>query len=245
MSDNRRSSIKMNLKLKTMLVVSSVALLSAPVVRAQGHSFGGGSRASFAARPSLASRPSFASRPLANNARGYRTNGFGNGSYYRGGHGYGRYYYLGGVPYFYPFFGFGGFYGDGFYGNGFYGDGFYGGYAGGAYGNGYGYNGADGVNGPDGANGANGGNGAYEGRITNNGRNGQNGDQTQGSGPSLPSAVQRQLAKRGYYKGTVDGQFGPSSREALKRFQKSQGLKATGNIDEDSLDALGFTDKRQ
>ena len=236
--------MKMNLKLKTLLVLSGVVLLSVPVARAQGHGFsGGGSRGSFAARPSLASRPSFASRG------GYRN---GGGSYYRGGYhhgGYGRYYYLGGVPYFYPFYGFGGFYGDGFYGNGFYGDGYDGGYAGGAYGNGSGYNGAEGsegTNGGYGAQGGNGGSGPYEGRITNGGRNGQSGDQAQqGTGPSLPSAVQRQLSKRGYYKGTVDGQFGPASREALKRFQKSQGMKATGNIDEDTLDALGFTDKRQ
>ena len=227
--------MKMNLKLKTLLVFSGVLLLSVPAVRAQGRGFsGGGSRTGFAARPS------FASRPLANNARGYRSGGFGRGTYSRGGyhHGYGRYYYLGGVPYFYPFYGFGGFYGDGFYGDGFYGDGFYGGYAGGAYGNGYGYNGGDG------AEGANGPNGAYEGRIANGSRHGQGGDQNQSTGPSLPTAVQRQLAKRGYYKGAVDGQFGAGSRDALKRFQKSQGLKPTGNIDEDSLDALGFTDKR-
>ena len=224
----------MNLKLKTLLVVSGAVLLSASISRAQSHGFSGGAHAgSFAARPALASRSSFARRPLAN---------YGHGSYSRNGygHGYGRYYYLGGIPYFYPFygygFGYGGFYGDGFGG---YGDGFYGGYAGGAYGDGY-------AN--DGAYGNGGANGPYEGRITNN-RNGQSGQNEgqagQGSGPNLPEAVQRQLSKRGYYKGTVDGQFGPASREALKRFQKSQGLKATGSIDEDSLDALGFTDKRQ
>ena len=226
----------MNYKLKTLLVLSGAALLAVPALQAQVRG-GSGGRGGFATRPVMATRSAFASRPagrvLANNAlhngslnatRGYR-----GGSYYRGGyhHGYGRYYYLGGVSFFYPFYGFG--YGYG----GFYGDGFYGGYGDGAYGGaGTGYNGE---------------NGAYEGRISNqgNGRNTEGGDDQQGVGSSLPSAVQRQLAKRGYYKGAVDGQFGAGSRDALKRFQKSQGLKATGNIDEDSLDALGFTDQRR
>ena len=63
-------------------------------------------------------------------------------------------------------------------------------------------------------------------------------------GGSLPEEVQRQLSKRGYYKGSVDGQFGPESRSALSRFQRKQGLKDTGKIDEATLEALGFTDHR-
>ena len=245
--------MKMNLKLKTLLVLSGTMLLAVPALRAQGHTFSGvrggsAGRSAFAARPALASRSAFAARP-ANGAFGRSYRGtYGRGGYYGGHHGYGRYYYLGGVPYFYPFYGYGfgyGYgYGDSFYDNGFYGPGAYGGdgsgYGDGGYGSGQGgaYQGGDSQG------------GAYRGRITNDqssGRNGanQNAQDVQGTGPSLPSAVQRQLAKRGYYKGTVDGQFGPSSREALKRFQKSQGLKATGTIDEDSLDALGFTDKHQ
>ena len=238
--------MKMNFKLKTLLALSGAALLSVPALRAQSHGFGGGARGAVASRSSAAGRSAFAARPagraLANNASLSGSRGLRGGSYYRGGnyhHGYGRYYYLGGIPYFFPFygygFGYGGFCGDGFYGDGFYGDGFGagGGYGDGAYGN------AGGV--------AGGPNGGYQGRVTNgrNGQNAQSGDETEGSGPSLPTAVQRQLSKRGYYKGTVDGEFGPASRDALKKFQKSQGLKPTGNIDEDSLDALGFTDRRQ
>ena len=235
----------MNLKLKTLLVLSGAVLLSVPVMRAQSHGFSGGAHAgSFAARPA-AGHHSFAARG-GNYGRGsYYRNGYGHG--YGGyGHGYGRYYYLGGIPYFYPFYGFGygygGFYGDGYGG---YGDGFYGSYAGGGYGD-AGYNGQGGYGNEQGGYGNGGtGGGAYEGRITNGTRSGQNGGQTAGSGPSLPEAVQRQLSKRGYYKGTIDGQFGPASRDALKKFQKTQGLKPPGDIDEDSLDALGFTDKRQ
>ncbi len=62
----------------------------------------------------------------------------------------------------------------------------------------------------------------------------------QSGAKSLPGAVQRQLAERGYYKGGIDGQFGPASKSALKRFQRNNDIKSTGLIDEPSLKALGF-----
>ena len=81
------------------------------------------------------------------------------------------------------------------------------------------------------------GDGAYEGRIVQ--------DSAPGSGPrSLPAVVQRQLAQRGYYKGAIDGEFGPASRSALARFQRKNGLNETGRIDEPTLQALGFSDHR-
>ena len=108
----------------------------------------------------------------------------------------------------------------------FYGDGF-----GGPYGYGYG----------DGYEGGAGYPGAYEGRVVNpDDRN----SPPPGNGGSLPEAVQRQLSKKGYYKGSIDGQFGPASRDALSRFQREHKLKETGRIDEPTLDALGFTDQR-
>ena len=145
------------------------------------------------------------------------------GYYNHGGYGYrgyrGRYYYLGGIPYFYPF-GFG--YGFGYYG------GFYG------YGDGYGYGGYPYAN------------GAYNGSLAD--ANGNGGGQPpaggQASGGSLPEAVQSQLARRGYYKGAMDGKFGPETKSALQRFQRKQGIKETGLIDEPTLAALGFTDHR-
>ncbi len=162
-------------------------------------------------------------------ARGVGYRGAYRGGYY-GGRGYGRFYYLGGVPYYYPFFGLG--YGLGFGYPAYAYDGFWSGYPGyGGYGyGGYGYGyGGPGGPGPD---------GAYEGRVTDQGS--PNGQQ----GASLPEAVQRQLSKRGYYKGTIDGNFGASSRSALSRFQRDNHLKDTGRIDEDTLEALGFSDHR-
>jgi hypothetical protein len=100
------------------------------------------------------------------------------------------------------------------------------------YGYDYGFGYPGGV--PDGA--APYGNAPYEGKIDPSG-GGQN-------GPSLPAVVQQQLSKRGYYKGSIDGKFGPQSRDALSRFQHANGLQETGRIDEPTLMALGFADRR-
>ena len=200
--------------LKTLLVLCGALVVSATGLQAQGaRSAGAHSSSSFGARSS-----SFGARSSGSTARPAAFRGgnrYGGGSSYGHHHhgNYGRYYYLGGIPYFYPFgFGFGYPY---YYGS------YYGGFGDG-YGYGYGatpYAGA-----------------TYNGRIADD-------SSRQQDGGSLPEAVQRQLAKRGYYKGTVDGQFGPASRSALSRFQKKQGLKETGKIDEPTLEALGFTDQ--
>lgn len=204
--------------LKTLLVLCGVLVISATGLQAQGVR-GAVGRGAFVGHGG-----SFASgRPSS-----YRGYGYGRGGYYHGygHHGWyrGRCYYLGGVPYFYPFdFGFGYPYYYGGFGDGF-------GYG---YGGPYGYGGNNVYAEND---------GAYNGRIADNENGTGNGGQP--GGASLPEAVQKQLAKRGYYKDTVDGQFGPESRSALTRFQTKQGIKATGKIDEATLEALGFTDRR-
>ena len=43
--------------------------------------------------------------------------------------------------------------------------------------------------------------------------------------------VQSALAKRGYYRGMIDGVIGPRSRRAIRGFQNDQGLPVTGSID--------------
>ena len=185
--------------IKTLFALSGAVLLLVPALQAQDRHFGGGGP-----------------RPAAHaNYAGYR-HGYGGYGAYRHGNG-GRYYYYGGVPYFFPFaldFGYPYYYGAG----GGYGDGF-------GYEPGYGY-------GP---------NGAYEGRVANDGAD-RNAPPSGNEGPSLPQAVQKQLAKKGYYKGSIDGQFGPASRSALDHFQRDHNLRETGRIDEATLDALGFTD---
>jgi hypothetical protein len=124
------------------------------------------------------------------------------------------------VPYFYPSFGFGFGYPSYYYND----SGYYGTYYDEPYPPGY-------YVGPDDQ--------PYEGRIVP--------ETAPGKTPalkgarSLPAAVQRQLAERGYYKGSIDGQFGPASKSALRRFQRDHHLKETGLIDEANLKALGFS----
>ena len=51
--------------------------------------------------------------------------------------------------------------------------------------------------------------------------------------------VQDALNKKGFDSGPVDGKVGPKTREAVRRFQDSYGIKATGQIDNQTLYALG------
>lgn len=57
---------------------------------------------------------------------------------------------------------------------------------------------------------------------------------------SSVSQVQAALAREGYYHGAIDGSIGPATRNALRRFQRSHGLDATGQIDQPLLEALGL-----
>jgi len=51
-------------------------------------------------------------------------------------------------------------------------------------------------------------------------------------------AVQKSLAEAGYYKGTVDGVYGPSTVEAVKALQKAHNLPITGWVDKATEAAL-------
>ena len=106
--------------------------------------------------------------------------------------GYGHRYYLGGIPYFYDPFFFG--FGYGYYG-GFYGE--PGGY--GPYG---GYN-----------------NGAYNGQVVDDRSRNDDGNPDPSA---LPKEVQRQLSKRGYYKGSVDGGVRAREQECADPFPEGQ-----------------------
>ena len=52
--------------------------------------------------------------------------------------------------------------------------------------------------------------------------------------------VQAALQRRGYYRGAVDGTFGPATRQALMNYQADVGLPMTGEIDEETLNSLEF-----
>ncbi len=52
--------------------------------------------------------------------------------------------------------------------------------------------------------------------------------------------AQTQLAKQGYYRGLVDGEFGPQMEFALRSFQMRFSLEQTGRLDRATLGVLGL-----
>ncbi len=58
------------------------------------------------------------------------------------------------------------------------------------------------------------------------------------SSGALTIDVQRALRRNGYYRGDLDGDIGPESRAAIRRYQYDRGLRATGRIDNALLRSL-------
>lgn len=50
--------------------------------------------------------------------------------------------------------------------------------------------------------------------------------------------AQRRLKELGYYQGNLDGIAGQRTEHALRRYQKSQNLKSTGDLDRETMDRL-------
>ena len=48
--------------------------------------------------------------------------------------------------------------------------------------------------------------------------------------PITTKNIQRALQNAGFYKGPIDGVIGPKTKEAIKEFQKANGLKADGVV---------------
>jgi peptidoglycan hydrolase-like protein with peptidoglycan-binding domain len=62
--------------------------------------------------------------------------------------------------------------------------------------------------------------------------------------PVLVRSVQQTLNNRGFSAGPVDGVLGAPAREALKRFQQSENLEASGELNPQTLAALGIDAQR-
>ncbi len=62
--------------------------------------------------------------------------------------------------------------------------------------------------------------------------------------PERYKEIQQALASRGYFKGEVNGQWGPESVDALRRFQSDQNLEPDGKLGSLSLIAMGLGPKR-
>jgi Putative peptidoglycan binding domain len=57
----------------------------------------------------------------------------------------------------------------------------------------------------------------------------------------LAMKIQVELARRGYYHGRINGVIDSSCRQAIRGFQKSQGLPQTGLVDPGLLRSLGIS----
>lgn len=62
--------------------------------------------------------------------------------------------------------------------------------------------------------------------------------------PALIRNVQQTLTNRGFNAGPIDGILGAPSRDALKRFQQSENLEASGELNPQTLAALGIDPQR-
>ena len=62
-----------------------------------------------------------------------------------------------------------------------------------------------------------------------------------GSGDSATvQAIQTQLFNLGYYSGSIDGVFGPTTRDAVAKSQIANHLNVTGSLSPDTLTSLGL-----
>ena len=59
-----------------------------------------------------------------------------------------------------------------------------------------------------------------------------------GSSGNNVKKLQKCLAACGYYTGSVDGDYGPGTKSAVKKLQKAKGLKQTGNADSATIAAM-------
>ena len=54
------------------------------------------------------------------------------------------------------------------------------------------------------------------------------------------AAVQRRLARGGYYRGAIDGVIGNGTRTAIRAYERNNGLRVDGRIDRQLLATLGL-----
>jgi len=63
--------------------------------------------------------------------------------------------------------------------------------------------------------------------------------------PAEIREIQQVLIEKGFFHGRVDGKMGPETTQALIAFQRSEGLEASGRIDERTTVALGVSGRTQ
>jgi Putative peptidoglycan binding domain len=59
------------------------------------------------------------------------------------------------------------------------------------------------------------------------------------SDDSTVVAAQERLARQGYYRGEIDGVLSAEMQNAIRRYQSTNGLRQTGDLDSDTLAVMG------
>ena len=62
-----------------------------------------------------------------------------------------------------------------------------------------------------------------------------------GGGGSVVAQVQQELANAGYYRGAIDGVIGDGTRSAIRAYERANGLRVDGRIDNQLLGAMGLS----
>jgi hypothetical protein len=61
------------------------------------------------------------------------------------------------------------------------------------------------------------------------------------SDDSIVVAAQERLASQGYYRGETDGVLSAEMQKAIRRYQSTNGLRQTGDLDSDTLAVMGLS----
>jgi hypothetical protein len=61
------------------------------------------------------------------------------------------------------------------------------------------------------------------------------------SDDSIIAAAQDRLASQGYYHGETDGVLSAETQKAIRRYQSTNGLRQTGDLDSDTLAVMGLS----
>ena len=64
---------------------------------------------------------------------------------------------------------------------------------------------------------------------------------SQGSGGSIVAQVQQELANSGFYRGPIDGVIGNGTRAAIRAYERANGLRVDGRIDDQLLGSMGLS----
>ncbi|MGI8432692.1 MAG: peptidoglycan-binding domain-containing protein [Chthoniobacterales bacterium] len=82
--------------------------------------------------------------------------------------------------------------------------------------------------------------GVYEGRVVNDRQRRTTRRVDPKDQSSVEVQVQQQLAQAGYYHGEIDGVIGDGSRRAIRSYERANGLRVDGRIDNELLSTMGL-----